>query len=105
MGLFSLFCGFIYNDFASIPLNIWGGSCYNMRTKLSVPEYTDGCVYPIGLDPVWYMSNNELAFTNSLKMKTAVIFGVAQMALGIFLKGMNSLYFGKHIDFIFEFIP
>lgn len=35
----------------------------------------------------------------------SVIFGVAQMSLGIFMKALNSIYFGRYIDFFFEFIP
>ena len=27
------------------------------------------------------------------------------MSLGIFMKGLNSLYFKKYLDFFFEFIP
>jgi V-type H+-transporting ATPase subunit a len=27
------------------------------------------------------------------------------MSLGICMKGLNSLYFGRTIDFVFEFIP
>jgi len=42
---------------------------------------------------------------NSLKMKMAVIFGVAHMTLGIFLKGLNAKNFNKGLDFYFEFIP
>lgn len=38
-------------------------------------------------------------------MKFAVIIGVLQMSLGIFLKGLNSVYFGSSVDFIFEFVP
>lgn len=38
-------------------------------------------------------------------MKIAVIFGVAHMSLGILLKGLNSRYFNKPLDFYFEFIP
>jgi len=38
-------------------------------------------------------------------MKMSVIFGVAQMSLGIFMKAFNSLYFGRLVDFFFEFIP
>ena len=38
-------------------------------------------------------------------MKTAVIFGVAHMLLGIIIKGMNSAYFGRWAEFSFEFVP
>jgi V-type H+-transporting ATPase subunit a len=38
-------------------------------------------------------------------MKLAVIFAILQMSLGIFMKGVNSVYFRKPLDFIFEFIP
>ena len=38
-------------------------------------------------------------------MKIAVIFAILQMSLGIILKGFNSIYFKKALDFIFEFIP
>lgn len=53
----------------------------------------EGCVYPIGIDPKWYVASNELNFFNSLKMKMAVIIGVIQMTFGIFLKAANALYF------------
>ena len=42
---------------------------------------------------------------NSLKMKIAVILGVAQMSLGVCLKAANNLYFRQYIDFFFEFLP
>lgn len=41
---------------------------------------------------------------NSLKMKTSVIYGVAQMTLGTFMKGANSLYFRNYVDLIFEVV-
>jgi len=62
-------------------------------------------VYSIGVDPTWYRSSNELTFVNSMKMKISVIFGVAQMSLGILMKAFNAVHFGRPIDFIFEFIP
>ena len=59
----------------------------------------------MGVDPAWYLAKNELNYLNSLKMKIAVILGVAQMLLGVILKGCNYLFSGKKIEFFFEFIP
>lgn len=38
-------------------------------------------------------------------MKLSVIFAILQMSLGILMKGINSIYFRKYLDFMFEFIP
>lgn len=78
MGVFAVYCGFIYNDFMSIPLNLFG-SCYTEKGNVVAD-----CVYPFGVDPKWYISTRELAFMNSFKMKYAVIIGVLQMELGVF---------------------
>lgn len=104
MGFFSLFAGLIYNDFTSIPLKIFGNTCYTGLLGGEV-ELKEDCIYPVGVDPIWYMSKNELTYMNSLKMKLSVIIGVLQMALGVFMKAFNSLYYKRHIDFYFEFIP
>lgn len=93
MGIASTYCGWIYNDFASVPLQTFGPSCYLIKDNppnamvLSVRD--PDCVYPVGVDPAWYMSKSELTYLNSLKMKLAVILGVAQMSLGVVLKGFN----------------
>lgn len=105
MGIFSTFCGLCYNEFSSIPLYLWGDSCWKYSVDSLEPTTSDECVYPIGVDPSWYLSTNELTFMNSMKMKMSVIFGVAQMALGIFLKGSNAVNFSSPIDFLFEFMP
>lgn len=102
MGIFSTFCGLIYNDFLSIPLNLWGGSCYNFRTG---KKLSPNCVYPVGIDPVWYISKQELQFMNSIKMKISVILGVFHMMLGLVQKGINAKYFGDKHDFLHEFVP
>ena len=104
MGFFSFFCGIIYNDFMSIPLTFFS-SCYINNENEKVAVRKDKCTYPIGIDPKWYSSSNELTFMNSFKMKWSVIVGVIQMTLGIILRGLNNLYFGDYYGFFFEFIP
>jgi len=106
-GFFAFFNGWIYNDFFATPLGIFG-TCYENKmgdNGKMIAERKGDCVYPIGLDPKWYAATNELAFLNSFKMKMSVIIGVLQMILGLFLKGMNGIYFADYIDFFFEFIP
>ena len=104
MGFFSFFCGVIYNDFMSIPLSFFSTCYLNDKTK-TVAIKKNNCVYPIGIDPKWYASTNDLSFMNSFKMKWSVIVGVIQMTLGIVLRGLNNLYFQDYIGFCFEFIP
>jgi V-type H+-transporting ATPase subunit a len=104
MGFFAFYAGWMYNDFLSIPLGIFG-TCYDNSPDGNVATKREGCVYPFGLDPKWYVASNELAMMNSMKMKISVILGVTQMVFGIVLKGMNILYFRSTIDFVFEFIP
>lgn len=38
-------------------------------------------------------------------MKLSIIVGVSHMMFGILLKGWNTLYQRKYLDFFFEFIP
>lgn len=102
-GFFAFYCGFIYNDFTSIPLNIFG-TCYETKSASSY-EKTADCNYPLGIDPYWFGVSNELTFLNSFKMKLAIILGVAQMLFGILLRGANSIFSRKWLDFFFEFVP
>jgi V-type H+-transporting ATPase subunit a len=62
-------------------------------------------VYPIGLDPAWGVSQNELNYVNSLKMKLSVIVGVVHMVAGVFVKASNTLFFHNFLELIFEFVP
>jgi V-type H+-transporting ATPase subunit a len=105
LGICGIYCGFMYNDFVSFPLNLFG-SCYiddpkNPGQKMQKP----GCVYPFGMDPVWQHASNELNFVNSFKMKFAVIIGVIQMIFGVFLRLANNIHFRSCVDFVFDFVP
>lgn len=50
MAFFSVYCGLMYNDFMSLPLNLFD-SCYNPKTGVRTDP---SCVYPVGIDPIWY---------------------------------------------------
>jgi V-type H+-transporting ATPase subunit a len=106
MGFFAVYCGLLYNDFLSIPL--YFGSCYEQDKENSndkIFKKKENCNYKFGLDPVWYMSNNELGYINSLKMKLSVILGVFHMIIGIFLKGLNAIFEKDFVELIFVFFP
>jgi len=104
-GFFALYCGLIYNDFTSMPFNIFG-TCYNEVSPNDPGLLQDNkCTYPLGIDPSWYGTSNELTFLNSFKMKLAIILGVSQMLFGIVLRGVNNSHMKHWLDFCFEFIP
>ena len=106
MGFFAVYCGFLYNDFISVPVYI--KTCYNVtddkEKEVDLERKTD-CKYRFGVDPAWYLANNELAFMNSLKMKLSVILGVFHMVIGIILKGVNAFFEGDMVELIFVFFP
>jgi len=116
MGFFAIYAGFIYNDCFSLGLNLFGskfkfvgqdeGEVESGAVAYQLEAYGDpASVYPFGLDPMWKVSGNELLFFNSFKMKLSVIFGIIQMFMGTCLKGINAIYFGERLDFLFEFLP
>ncbi|KAF7732126.1 H(+)-transporting V0 sector ATPase subunit a [Apophysomyces ossiformis] len=108
MGLFSIFTGFIYNDIFSLSLHIfksgfdWPTEYTSNQTVVGIPN---GHVYAFGLDPAWHGSENFLRFTNSYKMKQAIILGVIHMSFAICLNVFNHLYYGKKAYVWLEFIP
>ena len=115
MGFFGVYMGFIYNDIFSMPLNLfgssykWNGDDDNRATGVEAnltSYYGDGSnVYPFGVDPAWHIADNELLFFNSLKMKISVIVGIIQMTCGLFLRGLNAVFFNHMADFWLEFVP
>jgi V-type H+-transporting ATPase subunit a len=106
MGLSATYMGFIYNEALSISLTLFGPSAYepfndHHQTTNPFPDRP----YIFGVDPVWRHSMNNIAFTNSLKMKMSVIIGVSQMTLGIVLKLFNHAYFGRYVEVLVESVP
>jgi V-type H+-transporting ATPase subunit a len=115
-GISSVFCGFIYNEFFSIPLSIFK-SCYdimkindnnkdkNFGFDFIEVKKIENCIYPLGIDPIWSRSRNELSFLNSIKMKFSLIIGVLHMLLGILLSGINNIFQKEYIDIFVVFLP
>jgi V-type H+-transporting ATPase subunit a len=108
MAIFSIYVGIIYNDIFSKSINLFGSSwrvgvgtdfdfSKTNQIILNPDPYTNnsrmynGNSYPFGLDPVWQLAINKIAFTNSLKMKFAVIIGIMQMCFGLTLGFFNHL--------------
>ena len=117
MGLSSFYCGFCYNEFFAMPVQIFT-SCYNLDKKVGRGDFSDptlkanwfyertdfNCNYPFGVDPMWGLASNRLTFTNNIKMKLSVIMGVLHMTLGVIMKGTNAIYFKRLPDLVFEVI-
>jgi len=118
MGCMGVYSGLIYNDFFSLGLNLFTSRWYYLNEEEGAEAIENGqnatqtsdfgtseSIYPMGMDPAWHVSSNELLFFNSFKMKLSVILGIAQMFMGTCLKGANALYFNEKLDFFFEFLP
>lgn len=110
MALFSIYTGLIYNEFFSVPFELFGRSAYDCRDSSCRDAYTVGLIkvrdtYPFGVDPKWHGTRSELPFLNSLKMKMSILLGVAQMNLGIVLSYFNAKFFGNDINIWYQFVP
>ncbi|KAL1495678.1 hypothetical protein AB1Y20_016542 [Prymnesium parvum] len=99
--IFAIYVGFIYNEAFSVPLGLFK-SAYSIE-KGEVAW--DGSVYTFGVDPIWHKSTNKMTFFNSYKMKISIVFGVAQMTLGICLSCFNHLHFKDKRSVWFGFVP
>ncbi|GAB5353356.1 hypothetical protein AAMO2058_000029900 [Amorphochlora amoebiformis] len=107
MGCFGFYCGTIYNDLFSVPVNLfgsrWDGKGFWIGGKKG--DVGGGAPYPYGVDPTWYGAKNQLQFMNSLKMKLSVILGVTQMIFGISLGSLNHMYERDYVGLFLEWIP
>ncbi|RDX71199.1 V-type proton ATPase subunit a3, partial [Mucuna pruriens] len=110
MALFSIYTGLIYNEFFSVPFEIFGPSAYGCRDPSCRDASTIGLIkvrgtYPFGVDPKWHGTRSELPFLNSLKMKMSILLGVSQMNLGIIMSYYNAKYFENKINIWYQFVP
>ncbi|XP_051496507.1 V-type proton ATPase 116 kDa subunit a 1 isoform X3 [Apus apus] len=124
MGLFSTYTGLIYNDCFSKSLNLFGSSWSVRPMFYPRGNWTDEVVattpllqldpalagvfggpYPFGIDPIWNIATNKLAFLNSFKMKMSVILGIIHMLFGVTLSLLNHIYFKKPLNIYLGFIP
>ncbi|KAK1572550.1 hypothetical protein Q3G72_034464 [Acer saccharum] len=110
MSLFSIYTGLIYNEFFSVPFELFGRTAYACRDLSCRDSTTMGLIkvrdtYPFGVDPVWHGTRSELPFLNSLKMKMSILIGVSQMNLGILLSYFNATFFRNSVNIWFQFVP
>lgn len=81
MGIFAIFTGFIYNDIFSLGLTLAKSGWDWPSGEGVVDAVNNGRVYPFGIDPAWHGAENNLIFTNSLKMKMSIIIGVIHVSI------------------------
>ncbi|ELP93901.1 vacuolar proton ATPase, putative [Entamoeba invadens IP1] len=104
MGMFSIYVGLLYNECFGIAFDIFG-TAWDKQGEQYYEKSSSGYVYPFGVDPIWKSSNNELYFYNSLKMKLAILVGVVQMTVGIWISLINHIHFKNLLDVVFRFMP
>ncbi|KAL0351812.1 UNVERIFIED_CONTAM: V-type proton ATPase subunit a2 [Sesamum calycinum] len=110
MALFSIYTGLIYNEFFSVPFELFGRSAYDCRDSTCRDASTLGLIkvrhtYPFGVDPKWHGTRSELPFLNSLKMKMSILLGIVQMNLGIILSYYNAKFFRNDLNVWYQFVP
>jgi V-type H+-transporting ATPase subunit a len=92
MGLFSIYTGFMYNDIFSKTLHIWhsGWDFPQQQGNETIFAINNGHVYPFGMDPSWHDADNALVFTNSYKMKMAIVLGVIHVRFSSMVPSIES---------------
>ncbi|KAL4312531.1 hypothetical protein GQ457_01G009450 [Hibiscus cannabinus] len=110
MAIFSIYTGLLYNEFFSVPFELFAPSAYGCRDPSCRDATTAGLVkvratYPFGVDPKWHGTRSELPFLNSMKMKMSILLGVAQMNLGIILSYFNAKFYGNELNIWHQFLP
>uniref|UniRef100_A0A7S0VDC6 V-type proton ATPase subunit a n=1 Tax=Polytomella parva TaxID=51329 RepID=A0A7S0VDC6_9CHLO len=130
MGFYSVFTGFMYNEFFSIPMRIFGQThfrCHDVAGNLLINTvdpskmidprdcaavYGGKMILPVGakpydmgIDPIWHGRRTELSYLNSLKMKMSILMGVVHMDFGILNSLFNFVHFRDYLSLLCEFVP
>jgi len=103
MGLAATYAGLLYNDCFGCAMDLFG-SAWRKEGNLGYRKDPNR-TYPFGIDPVWHHATNGLSFMNSYKMKLSIVFGVAQMSLGLGCSLSNALHRKSRLDVWAEFVP
>lgn len=107
MGVFSMYTGLIYNDMFSRSLDIFPSAWEwpeHIPKGVSVSASLKGNYrYPFGLDWAWHGAENALLFSNSYKMKLAILLGWAHVSTTILTFSRVFLTFADDI-FVMSFI-
>ncbi|RMZ80355.1 hypothetical protein DV738_g2878, partial [Chaetothyriales sp. CBS 135597] len=107
MGIFSMYTGLVYNDVFSKALTPFASAWeFPEEGRPEVIGHLKGSYrYPFGLDWGWHGSENDLLFSNSLKMKLSILLGWAHMTFALCFSAINANYFKSPLDFWGNFIP
>jgi len=109
-GIFGAYVGIMYNEAFAYPMALFGPTKWGEEEppdgdRFKVWDANGGTPYPVGVDPIWHLSDNKITFFNSLKMKISIVVGVIQMTLGILISLTNHLEFKDYKRVLFQFIP
>jgi len=106
-GIFSMFTGLVYNDVFSKSFTPFESAWeFPEEGRPNVNGHLKGSYrYPFGVDWAWHGSENDLLFSNSMKMKLSILMGWAHMTFALCFSAVNARHFKSPIDLWGNFIP
>jgi V-type H+-transporting ATPase subunit a len=104
MAICGMYNGLVYNEWFGLPIDLLGSHWHHEENQTQWTRSDPG-VYPFGLDPVWMFKDNELIYTNSMKMKISVVMGITQMIFGMFLQLIKQVRRRDWIQLYLAWLP